>query len=92
VITGIAVVAVIAGLSYVRTGPAVPPASAQPKAPATQAGVQRAKSQASNGFDISLTTKIFLDVDPLAQRLPPNLDGLTEESSHASHRYRSLWS
>ena len=28
------VVAVIAGLSYMRTGPAVPPASAQPKAPA----------------------------------------------------------
>jgi Cytochrome P460 len=34
VIAGIAVVAVIAGLSYMLTGPAVPPASAQPKAPA----------------------------------------------------------
>src|SRR5262245_30357186 len=34
VIAGIAVVAVIAGLSYLLTGPAVPPASAQPKAPA----------------------------------------------------------
>jgi hypothetical protein len=31
---GIAVVAVIAGLSYMLTGPAVPPASAQAKAPA----------------------------------------------------------
>ena len=34
VIAGIAVVAVIAALSYVLTGPAIPPASAQPKAPA----------------------------------------------------------
>ena len=34
VIAGIAVVAVIAGLSYMLTGPAVPPASAQRKAPA----------------------------------------------------------
>ncbi len=34
VIAGIAVVAVIAGLSYMLTGPAVPPASAQPNAPA----------------------------------------------------------
>jgi hypothetical protein len=34
VIAWIAVVAVIAGLSYALTGPAVPPASAQPKAPA----------------------------------------------------------
>jgi hypothetical protein len=34
VIAGIAVVAVIAGLSYTLTGPAVPPASAQPQAPA----------------------------------------------------------
>src|ERR1700758_475437 len=34
VIAGIAVVAVIAGLSYMLTGPAVPPASAQLKAPA----------------------------------------------------------
>jgi len=32
VIAGIATVAVIAGLSYLLTGPAVPPASAQPKA------------------------------------------------------------
>ena len=30
----VAVVAVIAGLSYVLTGPAIPPASAQPHAPA----------------------------------------------------------
>jgi hypothetical protein len=34
VTAGIAVVAVIAGLSYVLSGPAVRPASAQPKAPA----------------------------------------------------------
>src|SRR3954470_9411998 len=34
VIAVIVVVAVIAGLSYMLTGPAVPPASAQPKAPA----------------------------------------------------------
>jgi hypothetical protein len=34
VIAGIATVAVIAGLSYLLTGPAVPPASAQPKAAA----------------------------------------------------------
>jgi Cytochrome P460 len=34
VIAWTAVVAVIAGLSYMLTGPAVPPASAQPKAPA----------------------------------------------------------
>src|SRR3954465_8525713 len=33
-IAGIAVVAVIAGLSYLLTGPAVPPASAQDKPPA----------------------------------------------------------
>ena len=34
VTAGIAVAAAIAGLSYMLTGPAVPPASAQPKAPA----------------------------------------------------------
>ena len=48
VIAGIAAVAVIAGLSYLLTGPAVPPASAQDKPPAAPAA---GSSQSTAVFD-----------------------------------------